>query len=69
MSCDKVKQGKRKGEMKIRQSKTKLPKLPGGHNVVEVNSLNKRLDLATLVNLGLAHGANYFTGVSVNSSH
>ena len=41
--------------------------LPGGHQVVVVVHLDKRLDLGPLGDLLLAHGGSHLTGVAVNA--
>ena len=42
--------------------------LPGRHDVVEVDNLDKGLDLGSLLELGLAHSLDNLSRVSVNSS-
>ena len=36
--------------------------------MIEVNSLNKGLDLGSLVKLSLAHGLNNLSGITINAS-
>lgn len=40
----------------------------GGHDVVEVHSLHEGLDLASLLELGLAHVLHDLSGVAINAS-
>lgn len=41
--------------------------VPGGHNVIEVDNLDERLDLGPLLHLLLAHRTNDLARVSVDA--
>ncbi len=43
--------------------------VPSGQDVVEVNNLDERLNLGSLLQLGLAHGSDNLSGVSVNTGN